>query len=65
MTLDTLIMLAGTLVALLPFLGLPTSWDTIIFFVLGILVIALGIAVRRRTSREARPTSHLDDSPTQ
>lgn len=48
MTLDTIIMLAGALVALLPFLGFPESWDMVIFFLLGVLVIGLGIAVRRR-----------------
>lgn len=47
MTLDSLIMLTGALVALLPFLGFPESWDMVIFFLLGVLVIGLGIAVRR------------------
>ena len=49
MTLDALIILAGTLVAMLPFAGFPNSWDTVIFFFLGLLVIGLGIVVRRRT----------------
>lgn len=53
MTLDTLIMLAGTLIALLPFLGFPNSWDRVLFLLLGILVIALGIVVRRRSGGEA------------
>lgn len=48
MTLDTLIMLSGVAVALLPFLGFPPSWDKILFLLLGILVLALGIVVRRR-----------------
>jgi uncharacterized membrane protein len=48
MTLDALIMLVGALVAILPFLGFPNSWDTIFFVILGVLVIALGIIVRRR-----------------
>lgn len=48
MTLDALIMLSGALVAALPFLGFPNSWDTAILFALGIFVIALGITVRRR-----------------
>ena len=53
MSLDTLIMLAGTLVVLLPFLGFPASWDTALFFLLGIAIIGLGIAVRRRgTARD-------------
>jgi hypothetical protein len=48
MSLDALIMLAGFLVALIPFLGFPVSWHEWMFFILGISVIALGIAVRRR-----------------
>ena len=48
MTLDALIMLAGTLVALLPFLGFPLRWDNVILVILGVFTIALGIIVRRR-----------------
>lgn len=48
MTLDALIMLSGVLVTLLPFLGFPLKWDNVILVVLGVLVIALGIMVRRR-----------------
>ena len=50
MTLDTIIMLLGAFIAILPFLGFPASWDTVLFFLAGIAVIALGIAVRRRGS---------------
>ncbi len=62
MTLDTLIMLAGALVALLPFLGFPSSWDTVIFFILGVIVIGLGIAVRRRAGILRAPHSHKEDT---
>ena len=48
MSLDALIMLAGAFVAALPFLGFPYSWDMVLFFLLGVLVIGLGIVVRRR-----------------
>ncbi len=48
MTIDTLIMLAGAFVAVLPFLGFPSSWNTVFFVIVGIFVIALGIVVRRR-----------------
>lgn len=51
MTVDTLIMLSGAFVALLPFLGLPNSWDEVLFTIAGIVVIALGITVRRRGQR--------------
>lgn len=55
MTLDALIMLVGALIALLPFLGFPNSWDTVLFFILGVIVIALGIIVRRRESHHSAP----------
>lgn len=48
MTLDGIIMLLGVLIALLPFLGFPLKWDNVILVVLGVLVIMLGIIVRRR-----------------
>lgn len=51
MTVDTLLMLLGTFVAILPFLGFPHSWDTVFFFLAGIFVVALGIIVRRRGNR--------------
>ena len=56
MTLDALIMLAGFLVAVLPFLGFPIHWDTVILVVLGVFIITLGIFVRRRgVSRTGAP----------
>lgn len=51
MTLDALVMLAGAIVAVLPFLGFPLSWDHAILFITGLCVIALGIVVRRRLSQ--------------
>lgn len=54
MTLDTLIMLAGAFVALLPFLGFPNSWDRFFFLCAGIFIIALGIVVRRRLGQKPR-----------
>lgn len=53
MTLDALIMLAGTLVALVPYMGLPRSWDDVILVVLGIFIVILGVVVRRRKRRPA------------
>lgn len=53
MTLDALIIFAGGLVAVLPFLGFPSSWDHAIFFILGIFVVVLGIAVRRRLNQKS------------
>ncbi len=54
MSLDALIMLTGALVAILPFLGFPVSMQIWMFFTLGVIVIALGIAVRRRGQKQRR-----------
>ncbi|HEY4516823.1 MAG TPA: hypothetical protein VJG64_02655 [Candidatus Paceibacterota bacterium] len=51
MTLDALIILAGAIVATLPFLGFPSSWKHALFFIAGLSVIALGIVVRRRLGK--------------
>jgi hypothetical protein len=48
MTLDALIMLAGISVALIPFLGFPINVDNAILVAIGVVVIILGIIVRRR-----------------
>jgi hypothetical protein len=52
MSLDALIMLLGTLVALMPFFGFPNSWDRVILLILGIFIVLLGIVVRRRGSKK-------------
>ena len=57
MTLDALIMLVGVLVAVVAFLGFPVSWFGPIFFVLGVIVIGLGILVRRRGVGHSLPPS--------
>lgn len=59
MTLDALIMLAGALVGIWPFLGFPPSWDTVILFVLGAFIFALGIVVRRRDMGSKRSEGHV------
>ena len=61
MSLDALIMLAGFLVAVIPFLGFPVSWHEWMFFILGIFVIALGIAVRRRGKALSVKRSHREE----
>ncbi len=68
MTLDSLIMLCGALVAILPFLGFPNSWDAVILLILGVIVISLGIVVRRRSPRRAmheRDSIFVENSPKQ
>ena len=48
MSTDTLIILAGTLTALVSLSGFPSSWKDWMVLILGVFVIALGIVVRRR-----------------
>jgi hypothetical protein len=48
MTLDALIMLTGAFVAVAPFLGFPTDLLKVLFFIAGIVVIGLGIVLRRK-----------------
>ncbi|HUO50644.1 MAG TPA: hypothetical protein VMU25_03750 [Candidatus Paceibacterota bacterium] len=52
MTLDTVIMLFGAFVALLPFLQLPQDWTAFFTTIAGIVVIGLGIIVRRRVAHQ-------------
>ncbi|KKW19778.1 MAG: hypothetical protein UY63_C0006G0020 [Parcubacteria group bacterium GW2011_GWA2_51_10] len=59
MTLDTLIMLSGAFVAILPFLGFPNSVDKVLFLIAGVFVIGLGIIVRRRGLREPRASREI------
>lgn len=69
MTLDSLIILAGAFVATLPFLGLPNTWDTVLFFLAGVLVVCLGIVVRRkgrnlnRSRLQSRDSLYVDNVP--
>ncbi len=66
MTLDSLIILSGALVAILPFLGFPNTWDTVIFVALGVLVVVLGIVVRRRAPRRTasdRDSFFVENTP--
>ena len=48
MTLDALIMLSGTLTALIAISGFPSEWKVPMLFLLGILIVVLGIVARRR-----------------
>ena len=67
MTLDTLIMLAGGFVAVLPFLQLPLSWIAALSFITGIIIVGLGVVVRRKGQHlriDQKPSEHfIDASP--
>jgi hypothetical protein len=58
MSLDALIMLAGAIVAALPFLGFPHAYLQWLLFALGVFVCSLGVAVRRKLFQKAQ-TQHL------
>ena len=62
MTLDTLIMLLGAFVLIEPQLGFPHTWDTPLLSIAGIIVIALGIAERRRGLKD-RPAKLPESAP--
>ncbi len=62
MTLDALIMFAGAFVALLPFLGIPNSWDRALYFLVGVFVFALGVLVRRRVPQKPKKVSTYTES---
>ena len=66
MTLDALIMLCGAFVAVLPFLGFPQVWDNTLFFAVGIIIVLLGIATRRRAGKSQkaqRVSSYAESAP--
>lgn len=74
MSLDAVIMLCGALVAILPFLGFPIAWDDVFYVILGVIVLLLGIAVRRNVhktqaelkrerQRHTPPTTFTESSP--
>lgn len=58
-------MFAGAAVAILPYLGFPNSWDSVLFLILGVFVIALGIIVRRRGifARDMRTPHIVETAP--
>lgn len=67
MTIDALIMFVGAFVAVLPFLGFPIKWDSVLMVVAGIVIITLGIILRRRGTMRAaarRAHSFVESSPT-
>jgi len=49
---DVFIMLLGAWVALLPFLGFPGSWDRVLLLASGVIIISVGISLRRERVRK-------------
>lgn len=67
MTIDALIMVVGAFIATLPFLGFPIRMDNIIMVAAGIIVISLGIIIRRRSvaarARAKRVHTYVESAP--
>lgn len=57
MSKSTAILLLGLLVALVPFLGIPPSWDPYLLVPAGLLIAVLGFVLRQRMAdvRARRP----------
>ena len=49
-----IIYIFGLLVALTPFLGIPTSWKTFIFVVLGLTIFAKGFYLYRKEDKKTK-----------
>ncbi len=47
MTKGTAVFLLGLLILIVPSLGIPSSWKQIIFIAIGVLLVAMGYALRR------------------
>ncbi len=52
---DVLLMLLGTFVAFLPFLGFPNTWDAVLMIIAGVSIISVAIAVRRAKKPPSYP----------
>lgn len=59
MSAESTIILAGFLIIITPFLGLPSSWYAYIFTVLGLIVFGTGLLFRTRRM----PTAHKPTQP--
>jgi uncharacterized membrane protein len=55
MSKETLVFVFGILLTIIPFLGVPVLWRQYVIFGIGILLILIGYALRRRVY-----LSHLD-----
>lgn len=68
MTVDAWLIFFGALVAVLPYLGFPSDWDTVILLVSGVSIAFLGIIVRRRgliprVRRQRKPSVYVESVP--
>ena len=63
MSRDGLLITLGVLTALAPFSGVPFSWLTWFFVLVGILVALVGLLSRARRVNAARASSEREISP--
>jgi hypothetical protein len=69
MSKDLIVIILGILVAIMPFLGFPRSWETIIFLISGLIIAILGLILRgkliayssRMFSSEKRTDAYVEN----
>lgn len=62
MSKDTILFLAGFGVAMLPFLGFPSSWRSVLFVLLGALIVIVAVSLRRELmARDRRHEARRND----
>lgn len=57
MSRDVIVMLLGAWVALLSILGFPTNIKEVLYIVTGVIIISVGVLMRRATARSAAKSS--------
>ena len=64
MSKEALVIFFGALAGLAPFLGLPGSWRTVLLCICGVVLVSLGVLLRREVlSRgESKGTSFFIDN---
>jgi len=55
------ILIVGIWVAILPFLGFPSSWKRFFFFLSGLLLIYIAYLLHREGKRPAAPKTYVDN----
>jgi len=56
---DIFLLIVGLFVFLIPFLGVPESWKTILLFVLGACIVIIALQYRLATRKQDRSISEV------
>ncbi len=56
MSREGMLMILGALVALLPFLGIPSAWFMVLLPVLGLCILGLALSLRARLQQAPKST---------